>query len=130
MYYLSATTPPYRNQCAVMSPHLHVSDKPCGKTDRVTRAWRPREKRDKRDRHVNCVTERLSDYMKYTCKLSRTNKWSNQNFFVGWIFLSWSLFRWSSSTIYVHSHVREPYSKSYNLATNLFILSIFCFSFN
>lgn len=49
-----------------MLPHLHVSDKPCGKTDRVTRAWRPREKRDKRDRHVNCVTERLSDYMKYT----------------------------------------------------------------
>ena len=38
LYYLSATTPPYRNQCAVMSPHLHVSDKPCGKTDRVTRA--------------------------------------------------------------------------------------------
>ena len=128
-YYLSATTPPYRNQCAVMSPHLHVSS-------HVARqiAWHWR------DGHVKSVTSVTDTWIEWlnVCLTTRNIPVSYReqindlvkNFFVGWICLSWSLFRWSSSTIYMHSYVRQPYSKSYNLVTGLFIFSIFCFSFN
>ena len=129
LYYLSATTPPYRNQCAVMSPHLHVSS-------HVARqiAWHGR------DGHVKSVTSVTDTWIVWlnVCLTTRNIPVSYReqinylvkNFFVGWICLSWSLFRWSSSTIYMHSYVRQPYSKSYNLVTGLFIVSIFCFSFN
>ena len=129
LYYLSATTPPYRNQCAVMSPHLHVSS-------HVARqiAWHGR------DGHVKSVTSVTDTWIEWlnVCLTTRNIPVSYReqindlvkNFFVGWICLSWSLFRWSSSTIYMHSYVRQPYSKSYNLVTGLFIFSIFCFSFN
>ena len=131
LYYLSATTPPYRNQCAVMSRHICMC-----LTSHVARqiAWHGR------DGHVKSVTSVTDTWIVWlnVCLTTRNIPVSYReqindlvkNFFVGWICLSWSLFRWSSSTIYMHSYVCQPYSKSYNLVTGLFILSIFCFSFN
>ena len=130
--------------CTISVPRLHhieINARSCRLicmclTSHVARqiAWHGR------DGHVKSVTSVTDTWIVWlnVCLTTRNIPVSYReqindlvkNFFVGWICLSWSLFRWSSSTIYMHSYVCQPYSKSYNLVTGLFILSIFCFSFN